>query len=140
MGDTSQKSKRPTKRKVLMLTQCQISWGELSHGLTELQEDVIADNIESLDVEIINRIQTTFCVLGVVVGSDFMNITKLMQIWSKPKQNWGRPEANRRSKSKLHLQCDLFHTSRAVEALNQVCFYVQISICRGESCVLLVCF
>jgi hypothetical protein len=30
----------------------QYSWGELSHGLTELQEDVIADNIESLDLEI----------------------------------------------------------------------------------------
>jgi hypothetical protein len=57
----------------------QYSWGELSHGLTELQEDVIADNIESLDLEIINRIQTRFSVLVVVVGSDFMNITKLMQ-------------------------------------------------------------
>jgi hypothetical protein len=85
----------------------QYSWGELSHGLTELQEDVIADNIESLDVEIINRIQTRFCVLVVAVGSDFMNI-KVNAKWSKPKQKWGRPEANRRSKSKLHLHVIFF--------------------------------
>jgi hypothetical protein len=40
------------------------SWGELSHGLTELQEDVIADNIESLELEIINRIQTKILFAG----------------------------------------------------------------------------